>query len=32
LSYVSPRIITVEDDADLAELTRAIFRMIGFEA
>jgi hypothetical protein len=32
LSYVSPRILTLEDDADLAVLTSAVFTMVGFEA
>jgi DNA-binding response OmpR family regulator len=32
LSYPSPRIIIVDDDADLALVVRAVFRMAGFEA
>lgn len=32
LSYLSPRIIFVDDDADLALVVRAVFRMAGFDA
>jgi DNA-binding response OmpR family regulator len=32
LSYLPPRIIFVDDDADLALVIRAVFRMAGFEA